>query len=303
VVVADFDNDGWPDIYVANDSTSSALYKNNHDGTFTDIAIEAGAAYSADGKPQAGMGVAVADYNGDGLLDIVKTNFAGDTSSLYRNTGGGLFEDQTFQSGLGKVTRFLGWGAAFLDFDNDGAPDILLCNGHVYPEVGDTQVESGYRQRKVVYRNLGSGRFADVSLQLGAGITEQVPGRGMAVGDFDNDGDLDVAVNTVNALPQLLRCDAKTKQNWIKLKLVGTKSNRSAIGTRVICRAGGRTQIDEVRSGGSYLSQNDLRVHFGLGRAAEAELELRWPSGLAEKLAPVKANQILRVVEGSLRRP
>jgi len=297
VVVADFDNDGWPDIYVANDSTSSALYKNNHDGTFTDVAIEAGAAYSADGKPQAGMGVSVADYNGDGHLDIVKTNFAGDTTSLYRGTGGGLFEDQTFQAGLGRVTRFLGWGAAFLDFDNDGAPDILLCNGHVYPEVGESMAESGYRQRKVAYRNVGGGRFQEVSEQLGPGITEKVPGRGMAIGDLDNDGDLDVLVNCVNDVPQLLRCDAKPGAHWIKLKLVGTKSNRSAIGARVVCTAGGRRQVDEVRSGGSYLSQSDLRLHFGLGAAAVADLAIRWPSGVEQDLKGVAADQILLVRE------
>lgn len=297
VLVADFDNDGWPDIYVANDSTSSALYRNNHDGTFTEIAIEAGVAYSADGKSQAGMGVAAADFDGDGWLDIVKTNFAGDTSSLYRNLGKNLFEDQTFQSGLGRNTRFLGWGAAFLDVDNDGLPDILLANGHVYPEVGDSDTEAGYRQRKVLYRNLGGGKFADVSLASGPGIAEQSSARGLAVGDFDNDGDLDVAINCVNDVPQLLRCDNRTGNNWIRLKLVGTTSNRSAIGARVTCIAGGRQQIDEVRSGGSYLSQSDLRVHFGIGKESAADLEIRWPSGKQQRLAGVKANQALKVTE------
>ena len=188
VIVSDFDNDGWPDIYVANDSTSSALYRNNHDGTFNEIAIEAGAAYSPDGKPQAGMGVSVADYDCDGAFDIVKSNFAGDTTSLYRNSGASGFEDMTFQAGLGRVTRFLGWGVSFVDFDNDGWPDILLCNGHVYPEVGESAAESGYRQRKVAYRNLRNGRFQEVSESLGPGIVEKVAGRGMAIGDFDNDG-------------------------------------------------------------------------------------------------------------------
>ncbi|MBM3727716.1 MAG: CRTAC1 family protein [Acidobacteria bacterium] len=299
VVTADFDGDGWPDIYVANDSTSSTLYRNNHDGTFTDIAIEAGAAYSADGKPQAGMGVGVADYDGDGRLDIVKTNFAGDTTSLYRNTGQGVFEDQTFQSGLGRVTRFLGWGVAFLDFDNDGRPDILLCNGHVYPEVGETEAESGYRQRKVAYHNLGGGRFREVSAELGPGVLEKVPGRGMAVGDFDNDGQLDVLVNCVNDVPQLLRARSTLGNRWIKVKTVGVKSNRSGIGARVACTADGRRQVDEVRSGGSYLSQNDQRVHFGLGPAEQADIEVRWPSGVVDVIRGVKANQILRVVEGS----
>lgn len=298
VIVSDFDNDGWPDIYVANDSTSSALYKNNHDGTFSEIAIEAGVAFSADGKPQAGMGVGVADYNCDGNFDIVKTNFAGDTSSLYRGVGAGMFEDQTFQAGLGRVTRFLGWGAAFVDVDNDGWADIVLCNGHVYPEVGETAAESGYRQRKVVYRNLRNGRFAEVSEELGPGIVEKVTGRGMAVGDFDNDGDLDLLVNCMNDVPQLLRCDSGLKNNWLKVKTVGVKSNRTGIGARVYCRTGEHRQMDEVRSGGSYLSQSDLRVHFGLGTAVVADIEVRWPSGAVDKLIGVKANQVITVVEG-----
>lgn len=298
VIVSDFDNDGWPDIYVANDSTSSALYKNNHDGTFSEIAIEAGVAFSADGKPQAGMGVGVADFDGDGNFDIVKTNFAGDTSSLYRGTGGGLFEDRTFQSGLGRITRFLGWGAAFADIDNDGWPDIVLCNGHVYPEVGETAAESGYRQRKVAYRNLRNGRFEEITEQLGPGMTEKVTGRGMAVGDFDNDGDLDLLVNCINDVPQLLRCDSAGKNNWLKVKTVGVKSNRTGIGARVYCAAGGRRQMDEVRSGGSYLSQSDLRVHFGLGESGTADVEVHWPSGTVDKLRAVKANQVITVVEG-----
>jgi hypothetical protein len=298
VLVADFDNDGWPDIYVANDSTSSTFYHNNHDGTFTDIAIEAGVAYSADGKPQAGMGVSTADFDGDGYLDIVKTNFAGDTSSLYRNQGNNFFEDLTFQAGLGRNTRFLGWGAMFLDFDNDSWPDILLTNGHVYPEVADTAIEYGYKQRKVLYRNLGNGRFQDVSEEGGPGILEKVSGRGCAVGDFDNDGDLDVAVNCVNAVPQLLRCDSKSQNKWIKLKLIGTKSNRSAIGARVYCVTGKRKQMDEVRSGGSYISQNDLRIHFGLAQAETADIEIRWPSGQIDKLGGLAPNRIYTVVEG-----
>ena len=298
VLVADFDNDGWPDIYVANDSSSSALYHNNHDGTFTDIGIEAGVAYSADGKPQAGMGVATADYDGDGNLDIVKTNFAGDTSSLYRNLGKNLFEDTTFQVGLGRNTRFLGWGAMFLDYDNDTWPDILLTNGHVYPEVAETAIEYGYRQRKVLYRNLGNGRFLDVSENAGPGILEKVSGRGCATGDFDNDGDLDVAVNCVNEVPQLLRCDSATGNNWIKIKCVGTKSNRSAIGARLYCLTRKRKQLDEVRSGGSYISQNDLRIHFGLAKAETADIEIRWPSGQVDKLPGMAANRIYTVVEG-----
>jgi hypothetical protein len=298
VLVCDFDNDGWPDIYVADDSSSSALYKNNHDGTFTDIGIEAGVAYSADGKSQAGMGVDAADYDGDGLFDIIKTNFAGDTSTLYRNTGSLTFDDQTFRAGLGKNTRFLGWGAGFIDYDNDSWPDIFISNGHVYPEVRETSLESGYRERKVVYHNLGNRKFEDVSRDLGPGIVEQVAGRGCAFGDFDNDGDIDVLVNCTNDVPQLLRCDSKLSNHWIKIKLVGVKSNRSAIGARVYCRTEGRSQMQEVRSGGSYISQSDLRLHFGLGTARQCALEVRWPTGQVEKYKDVAADKIIRIVEG-----
>ncbi len=303
VLVSDFDNDNWPDIYVADDSTSSALYRNNHDGTFTDVAIESGVAYSPDGKPQAGMGVSAADYDCDGLIDIVKTNFAGDTSSLYHNQGKLFFEDRTFQAGLGRNTRFLGWGVSFLDFDNDGWADILVNNGHVYPEVADTGIESGYRERKVLYHNLGNGHFADVSMDAGPGILERVPGRGCAVGDFNNDGWLDVLVNTINDVPQLLRCDSKLANRWLKVKAIGVKSNRSGIGARVYCTttAGGapHRQMDEVRSGSSYISQSDPRVHFGLGAADTADIEVHWPSGIVDRLTGVKCNQIVVVREGS----
>jgi hypothetical protein len=299
VLVCDFDNDTWPDIYVANDSTSSTLYKNNRDGTFTDVAIEGGVAYSADGKPQAGMGVSAADYDCDGFFDIVKTNFAGDTSTLYHNQGNLYFEDHTFQAGLGKNTRFLGWGVMFMDFDNDGWPDIFITNGHVYPEVADSQIESGYRERKVVYKNLRNGRFADVSAEAGPGVLEEVPGRGCAIGDFNNDGVLDVLVNCTNDVPQLLRGESTLKNNWIKVKTVGVKSNRSGIGARIYCTTPGHRQMDEVRSGSSYISQNDLRVHFGLGAAEEADLEVRWPSGIVDRLMGVKANQVVLIKEGS----
>src|SRR5277367_2623577 len=230
VLTADFDNDGWPDIYVANDSTASALYQNKKNGKFEDVAIEAGCALSPDGKPQAGMGVSAADYDLDGNLDIVKTNFAGDTPSLYHNQGGANFEDTTFPAGLGAHTQYLGWGCGFFDMDNDGWPDILICNGHVYPEVEQLKTEAGYPQRKLLYRNLRNGHFADVSLQVGPGVSDPAASRGCAFGDFDNDGDIDVVVNTVNDYPQLLRCDSKLNNNWIKIRAIGTKSNRSGIG-------------------------------------------------------------------------
>jgi hypothetical protein len=305
VLTADFDNDGWPDIYVANDSTASALYHNKKNGTFEDVAIEAGCALSPDGKPQAGMGVSAADYDLDGNLDIVKTNFAGDTPSLYHNLGGGSFEDATFAAGLGAHTQFLGWGCGFFDFDNDGWPDILICNGHVYPEVEQLKTEAGYAQRKLLYRNLRNGHFADVSLQAGSGISDPTPCRGCAFGDFDNDGNIDVVVNTVNDFPQLLRCGSSTGNNWIKIRTIGTKSNRSGIGARLACvthpagEAKPHRQIDEVRSGGSYISQNDLRIHFGLGKADTVDLlEIRWPSGQVDTIKDIKANQQIFVKEG-----
>jgi hypothetical protein len=305
VLTADFDNDGWPDIYVADDSTASALYQNKKNGKFQDIAIEAGCALSPDGKPQAGMGVSAADYDMDGNLDIVKTNFAGDTPSLYRNQGGANFEDTTFTAGLGAHTQFLGWGCGFFDMDNDGWPDILICNGHVYPEVEQLKTEAGYAQRKLLYQNLHNGHFADISFQAGPGISNPSPSRGAAFGDFDNDGDIDVVVNCVNDYPQLLRCDSKLQNNWIKVRTIGTKSNRSGIGARIVCvtQNPGETkphrQIDEVRSGGGYFSQNDLRVHFGLGKAEKVDqLEIRWPSGQVDTVKDVKANQVVFVKEG-----
>ena len=305
VLTADFDNDGWPDIYVANDYTASALYHNKKNGTFEDVAIEAGCALSPDGKPQAGMGVSAADYDLDGNLDLVKTNFAGDTPSLYHNIGGGAFEDATFAAGLGAHTQFLGWGCGFFDFDNDGWPDILICNGHVYPEVEQLKTEAGYPQRKLLYHNLRNGHFADVSLQAGPGLSDPVAARGCAFGDFDNDGNIDVVVNTVNDYPQLLRCTSTTGNNWIKVRIMGTKSNRSGIGARLICvthpagEAKPHRQIDEIRSGGSYISQNDLRIHFGLGKAEKVDaLEIHWPSGQVDTLKDIKANQQIFVKEG-----
>jgi hypothetical protein len=306
VVVADFDNDGWPDIYVANDSQPSLLYRNQKNGTFEEIGIESGVALSADGKPQAGMGVSVADYDGDGNFDIVKTNFAGDTHSLYRNLGNNQFEDATFAGGLGLNTRFLGWGCGFFDMDNDSWPDILVCNGHVYPEVEQLTTEAGYPQTKLLYRNLGNGNFEDVTQRGGPGITVPNASRGSAFGDFDNDGDVDVIVNTVNGFPQLLRNDSKLQNNWIKVRTLGVKSNRSGIGARIKVTSSikgqpkPRAQIDEVRSGSGYISQGDLRVHFGLGKSERADvIEVRWPSGLVDTVKDIPANRLVYIKEGS----
>jgi hypothetical protein len=303
VIVADFDSNGWPDIYVANDSAPSALYSNNKDGTFTDIGVEVGAAYSSDGKPQAGMGVGVGDFDRDGLLDIFKTNFSGDTSTLYRNLGvkAGLlsFDDVTFTAGLGVNTRFLGWGCNFADFDNDGWLDIFLVNGHVYPEVEKLTTEAGYAQRKVLYQNQRNGAFKDVTEQVGGPLLKPTASRGSAFGDFDNDGDIDVVINPVNGVPVLLRAESTSGGNWLLIKAIGVKSNRTGVGARITVTTDAGTLIDEVRSGGSYYSQNDLRLHFGMGKALKAKtIEAHWPSGQVDTLRDVPVNQVIILKEG-----
>jgi enediyne biosynthesis protein E4 len=307
----DLDGDGWPDIYVANDSTSATLYINQKDGTFKDQAIEAGVAYSPDGKPQAGMGVSIGDFNRDGLPDIVKTNFAGDTDSLYMNLGDGSFDDRTYQAGLGVNTRLLGWGISFIDIDNDGWLDILVANGHVYPEVDGTQVDAAYAERKYLYRNLRNGQFEDMSMKGGPGITADAKARGFAVGDYDNDGDLDAVVNCVNAVPQLLRCDSTLNRSWIKIRLVGVKSNRTGIGAKikVVAQTGSPvlnakpgtplTQIEEARSSNGYYSSSDLRIHFGLNDAKKVDLvEIRWPSGAVDTLKDLDVHRLYVIQEG-----
>jgi hypothetical protein len=302
VLVGDFDNDGRPDIYVANDSDMSYMFWNNGDGTFTEGGLEAGVATSRDGRNQSGMGVTAADYNCDGLLDIFKTNFSDDLPNLYRNLGKRFFEEATQSAGLTAYSRFLGWGCGFFDFNNDGWADILYVNGHVYPEIERLNGPAHYKEPKVLYENLGSGKFRDVSSIAGPGITSLASARGCAFGDYDNDGCVDVLINPINALPQLLHCVSKTGNNWTTLKLVGTRSNRSGIGSRVKCVTGPHQQIDEVRSGGSFYSQNDLRIHFGLGKAARIdELEIRWPSGRIDHFNGVPVNRLLTLVEGSTK--
>jgi hypothetical protein len=298
VSTLDFDNDGWTDLYVADDSSPSVLYRNNHDGTFTDIALRAGCAYSQDGRSQAGMGVAIGDYDRNGTMDIFKTNFAGDTSTLYANTGAGLCEDRTFAAGFGLNSRWLGWGAAFVDLDNDGWLDLLLTNGHVYPEVRQVKSEAGYEQPKVVYRNLGNGRLEDVTARLGVPLTIPKAARGAAFGDIDNDGWIDVAIANVNDQPDLYRVTGDASRHWIELKLVGTASNRDAIGARVHLVAGTGEQWQEVRGGGSYLSQNDLRVHFGLGASSVVDrLDVRWPNGGEQHWLHLAADRVHTLIE------
>ncbi|HKQ52486.1 MAG TPA: CRTAC1 family protein [Pyrinomonadaceae bacterium] len=300
----DFNNDGWTDIYVACDSTASTLYRNNRDGTFTDVAVEAGCAYNEDGNAQAGMGVAVGDYNGDGLMDIFKTHFSDDLPALYRNTGRDYFEDASRAAGF-EHTRHVEWGTGFADFDNDGLADIMIATGSVYPEVEKVFKEYPHRGPRLVYQNLGNGRFKDVSTTTGTGVQSPKSSRGCAFGDFDNDGDLDVLVMNMNEPPQLLRNDynagrSRGPNNWLQVKLTGTKSNPSAIGARVIVRADSRTQAQEVTSQSSYYSHNDLRLHFGMGASRKADqIEIRWPSGQTETVRDVAVNQTVKIKEGA----
>jgi enediyne biosynthesis protein E4 len=301
---ADFDNDGWPDIYVACDSAPSLLYRNNHDGTFREIAVPAGCALDENGVALSGMGVGVGDYDADGWLDIVRTNFSEQVTSLYRNFGGG-FGDASIRAGLGAIRKYVGFGVDFFDYDNDGWQDIFIANGHVYSQIEGRKLYITYKQPRILYRNLGNGRFEDVSANAGAAIRAENLGRGCAFGDFDNDGDVDVIVNNLDGPPTLLRNDGGNKNSWISFKCIGTRSNRSAIGTRVRVTVGDRTQIDEVMSGSGYYSQNDFRLHFGLGRAEKVDaVEIVWPSGVKESLKDLPARHLYVVEEtkGVVRR-
>jgi hypothetical protein len=299
VLVADFDHDGWPDLYIASDSTPSQLFMNNHDGTFREEGTLRGVAYSPEGMEEAGMGVAAADYDNDGALDILKTNFSDEAPNLYRNDGKGLFTDMAEAAGINRRTHYVGWGCGFFDPDNDGFADLLYCNGHVYPELDQIHVDTTYRQPRVLYRNLGDGHFEDVSAQAGEAFSKETTGRGCAFGDFNNDGSVDVVINNQGDRPSLLRFKQTNSNHWISLKLIGIKSNKSAIGARVHCVSGALSQIDEVRSGGGYLSQSDLRLHFGIGEHQTIDLiEIFWPSGAVDRLRKVPADQYLRIEEG-----
>ena len=293
VVSADFDNDGWPDIYVACDSTPSLLFRNNHDGTFTEQGIERGVALSEDGLEQAGMGVGVGDFMLNGNLDIVKTHFSQDTPGVYLNDGAGTFRDITRQSGLAVETRYLWWGVGVVDLDNDGKPDIFAVTGGVYPVLRGT-----YKTPRVIFRNLGEGQFEQLLGPCGPAVDALHTSRGCAFGDFDNDGDVDILVVNQNEPPSLLRNDLAGGNHWIKIKLIGTKSNRSAIGARVTVRYGDKVQAQEALSQSSYLSVNDGRLHFGLGPVTAADIQIRWPSGQKDKLAAVPADQLVWVTEG-----
>jgi hypothetical protein len=300
VATLDYDDDGWPDMFVACDSQPSILYHNNHDGTFTDEALTAGVAFNEDGREQAGMGATVGDYNGDGRPDIFKTNFSEDTPTLYRNDGDGQFTDVTRGAGLGKHMQYLGWGTMFFDFDNDGWPDLILVNGHVYPEVDKFHLGSDYNESRLLYHNNGDATFTDVTAEAGLGITTPAASRGMAVGDLWNDGQIAIVTNNMNQTPSLLVNSVRTANHWVAFRLIGTKSNRDGIGAKITVRAGGRNHVDEVRSGSSYISQSDLRVHFGLGIATRIDyVDVRWPSGLLERFEDVQTDGIRSLIEGA----
>ncbi len=298
-VAADFDNDGWPDIFVANDVTPSLYYRNNHDGTFTEAGVMAGCAYDANGRAMSGMGVAVGDYDCDGWLDIFRTNFSEEPPTLYHNDGKANFADVTYEAGVGKYDRLVGWGCGFFDPDNDGWLDLFYCNGAVYPELRRVQLEDKYLEPSVLYRNLRNGRFEDVSAIVGASITTPSRSMGCAFGDFNNDGNVGILINRMNDTPSLLQCQRKNKNHWINIRLTGVKSNRSGIGARLRCFTGDHVQTDEVRSGGSHLSQNDLRLHFGLGSAKKVDrVEVQWPSGQMDVLRNLSVDQSIRIWEG-----
>lgn len=296
-VAADFDNDGWQDIYVACDSSPSLLFRNNGDGTFAEEALERGCAVSEDGAEQAGMGVAVGDYDLDGHLDLFKTHFFDDTHILYRNDGSGFYEDMTLRSGIGVETRYVGWGAGIADFDNDGLPDIFLVTGSVYPQLGREFDRYPAATPRVLFRNLGGGRFEELFEEAGPAIGVPKSSRGCAFGDFDNDGDVDILIVNLNEPPSLLRNDAGDG-NWLKVKLVGTESNRSCIGAKVIAAYGDARQAQAVLSQSSFHSANDSRLHFGLGSADSADLVVRWPTGKSESFPGIRANALVRIEEG-----
>ncbi len=309
VTTLDYNDDGWPDLYVACDSTPAILYRNNHNGTFTDVGADTGVAFNEDGREQAGMGSAAADIDGDGRIDLFKTNFSDDTATLYHANADGTFTDITFAAGLGINTDALGWGTAFLDTDNHGYPDILVANGHVYPEVDSAHLGALYREPRLLYRNPGPTptpegplvKFLDISKTSGPGLTTPAPSRGLAVADLFNDGRISAVINNVSELPMLLVNTAANSNHWLGLHLVGTTSNRDAIGARVTLHSAGRLWVDEVRSGSSYNSSNDLRLHFGLGQTtALTSIEVRWPTGRTESFpAPAHLDHILTLTEGT----
>ena len=304
-VFADFDNDSRPDIYVADDTTPNLLYRNRGDGTFEDISLSSGVSHSADGGMQAGMGVAVGDFDNDGDLDLFETHFSEDYNTLYRNEGGRFFLDVSYAADLGEESLpFVGWGTGFFDFDNDGDLDLFVANGHVYPVVDNYDLGTSYAQYNLLFENLGNGKFAEVSALSGSGFAVKKVSRGAALGDYDDDGDVDILVLNVDDTPTLLCNDGGNQKRWLKISTIGTKSNRDGIGARIEVTTGSLIQIREVMCGISFLSQSDLRVHFGLGEAEKVDrMEILWPSGVVQEFRDLSVNQwvIVSEEEGILR--
>jgi enediyne biosynthesis protein E4 len=298
-VAADFDEDGWPDIFVASDSTPSLLFINQHDGTFREEGLARGVAVSGEGAEYAGMGVGVGDCSLEGHLDVFKTHFQKQPSGLYLNSGKGEFEDISGNSGINIENRYVSWGTGIVDLDNDGWPDIFLVTGNVYPELERVYPQLSYKGPRILFRNLQNGSFERLIEEAGPGISARHPSRGCAFGDFDNDGDLDMVIMNVNEAPSLLRNDAPKENHWLKVRLIGTQSNRSAIGARVLLRYGERVQAQALMSQSSYLSNNDPRLHFGLGQETRADIEVHWPNGLKESAKQVPADRLITLKEGS----
>lgn len=300
VIWSDLDDDGWPDLFVANDATPNYFYRNNRDGTFTETGLMTGLAVDENGVEQGSMGISIGDYDRDGRPDIVVTNFSDQYNTIYHKNADGSFTDLSRQTKTADVSMpYVGWGTRFFDYDNDGWLDLLVVNGHVYPQIEGAYPGGMYRQRKLFYRNLKNGTFAEISADVGPALMENRASRGAAFGDYDDDGDMDLIVNDLDGPPMLLRNDGGNKAgNWISLKLTGSKSNRNAAGAKVVLKAGGLTQVEEVRAGDSYISHSDWRLHFGLGTAKTVdEITIRWPSGKIEKLTNVGVNKIIKITE------
>jgi enediyne biosynthesis protein E4 len=300
VVWADLDQDGWPDLYVANDTGPNFLYHNNHDGTFTEMGVFAGVAVSEDGQEQGSMGIAMGDYLHTGRLGIFVSNFSDDYHTLYRENSSMSFTDNTYASGIGKVMGpYVGWGTAFFDYDNDGWPDLMVANGHVYPQVDSVATGTHYAQRILLFQNDGNGIFSEIASQAGEALMVPRVSRGAAFGDIDNDGDIDVVLENLDGSPTILSNNGGNRNNWITIKTVGKGINRDAIGARVKVVSGDLTQWDEVRTAGSYLSSSDLRLHYGLAKRSQVDLiELHWPDGRTEKIFHVPINHFLIIEEG-----
>jgi hypothetical protein len=299
IVFGDYDNDGDLDLYVANDTVPKFLFQNNGDGTFTEVGLRAGVAYSGEGRVQSGMGADFGDYDNDGDLDLLVTTYQRDYNVLYRNEGNGFFADVSFRAGIARESlRYLAFSTGFFDYDHDGDLDVFIANGHLEPEIAQISPSVSYAQTNQIFRNNGEGTFTDVSAELGPGMQEQAVSRGLAFGDYDNDGDLDLLVTNRNDLPALLRNEGGNRQHWLMVRTIGKVSNRDGIGARIAITSGDLRQIREVRSSAGYMCQHDMRVHFGLGeRTSVDSLEIRWPSGIVQTLKNVSVDRVLTVEE------